>query len=309
MKYKNYRLAALMTVLSVSACKSVETEQYESYTVSETTKQEFKAKVLKDTEVTTLYMPFQSCYLEKGTIIEYPENPKMSGASILGKIVSVDTSKIEKSDETSSSQQVKYCSSSDAFLTTSMVNIRRDDLSFQVEEIKPEPVAAAVAETQQVNTSRSNFPILRRPEVDWNTHPVAKFGAGRNGRLHAAADLYTNLGSPIVAIMDGVVLDSYPFYSGTHAVEVKHINGKVVRYGEVAPGRYPATGSKVTAGQQIAKIGRMHCCRPMLHFEMFSGKASGLLSQPGRGSYGRRSDLINPSPWLNDHKNIFARQP
>ena len=134
---------------------------------------------------------------------------------------------------------------------------------------------------------------------------MARFGAGRaGGRVHAASDLYTQVGRPVKAIADGVVLDYYFFYSGTYALVVEHDDGRVVRYGEVASS-LTSVGTRVKKGQTIATVGRMYCCNPMLHFEMYDGTRTGLLTQPGANMYNRRADIVNPERFLDKIKNNY----
>ncbi len=127
---------------------------------------------------------------------------------------------------------------------------------------------------------------------------VGGFGSGRGGgRLHGGCDLYGNVGTPIYAIDDGVVLDQYYFYCDTDALEVRH-GTRVVRYGEIKPGSAPfRAGAVIKKGQRIASMGRLSCYyQPMLHFELYSGQTSGPLS--AGGPYRRRSDLQNPTEGL-----------
>jgi murein DD-endopeptidase MepM/ murein hydrolase activator NlpD len=67
------------------------------------------------------------------------------------------------------------------------------------------------------------------------------------------------------------------FYDVVMAIEVKHASGIVVRYGEISG--VPAgvkVGTIVKAGDVIAYVGRMQSVsQAMLHFELFSGQATG----------------------------------
>lgn len=154
------------------------------------------------------------------------------------------------------------------------------------------------------------FPTLDVPTANFN-QGMRRFGANRSGggRLHAACDLYRFRNEPISAVSAGtLVRDKYFFYEGTYAVEVRHNGGFVVRYGEVTGKTAPGvrSGAKVKVGQTVAYMGKVNsnCCEPMLHFELFSGKARGSLS--GGGSYRRRSDLMNPTKYLqNWEANTF----
>lgn len=145
------------------------------------------------------------------------------------------------------------------------------------------------------------FPLTRR-SVSYRSGS-ARFGAARRGRIHAGADIFGNRGESIRAVDLGVVIRGpYPFYAGTNAVDVEHAKGFVARYGEV---RQVATGVQVgelvRGGATIGYMGQINSKRrpPMLHFELYSGDASGLLTVRGRGRYSRRDDLRDPTASLD----------
>ncbi len=148
-----------------------------------------------------------------------------------------------------------------------------------------------------------DFPTVQKPTHSYSSG-MRKFGAGRSkGRTHAACDLYRYKDEPIKSVAPGKVISNlYYFYEGTYALEVLHSGGFVVRYGELTG--YKATGvrrnSRVKMGQKIGKMGKVNsnCCRPMLHFELYSGKRTGSLTRES-GRYRRRSDLMNPTSYLN----------
>lgn len=149
-----------------------------------------------------------------------------------------------------------------------------------------------------------NFPTHARPTANYKSGQ-RKFKAGRSGgRLHAACDLYRKKNDVAQAVSGGkVIRDRYYFYQGTYALEVKHTDGKVVRYGEITGTAASGTssGATVQSGQTIGYIGKVNsnCCEPMLHFEMYSGNKSGALTTSGN-SFQRRSDLIDPSAYLTE---------
>ncbi len=127
-----------------------------------------------------------------------------------------------------------------------------------------------------------------------------RFGARRNdGRLHAACDLIAPRGTEIFAVTAGTVTRGpYAFYHGTEAIEVNH-GTFVARYCEIddaADG--VSVGSTVEAGQVIAHVGQMYHSS-MLHFEMYAGTAVGGLTNRRNPPYQRRSDLLDPTPYLN----------
>ena len=141
------------------------------------------------------------------------------------------------------------------------------------------------------------FPIPFVPELAY-TAGARYFGAGRSGgRKHAGCDLIAPRGTDVYAVDDGIVIQGpYHFYSKTYALEVKHDNF-VVRYGEIE--KDVAAGvraeAKLSRGQLIGSVGGLK----MLHFEMYSGSETGGLTVRSNPPYQRRSDLIDPTPYLD----------
>jgi murein DD-endopeptidase MepM/ murein hydrolase activator NlpD len=151
------------------------------------------------------------------------------------------------------------------------------------------------------------FPVANKVTSSFTVSQQA-FGAGRGGsRVHAATDLYRMLNEPVVAVAPGVIIRPlYFFYLGTYAVEVRHSGGFVVRYGELT-GNIPKSlkgSNKVKMGQilgYIARVGTKTLMEPMLHFELYSGAASGSLNSSKKINginYQRRSDLLNPTKYM-----------
>jgi murein DD-endopeptidase MepM/ murein hydrolase activator NlpD len=152
------------------------------------------------------------------------------------------------------------------------------------------------------------FPLDHVPSPSWKTG-ARYFGAPRDGgrRLHAGCDLLGPKGTTIYAVADGtLVRPPYYFYTGTYAVEIRH-HGFIVRYGEILGGSYIG-GHTVRKGQPICQIGRLDSGSSMLHFEMYSHGASDAPLTTGSGPYKRRSDLINPSPYLDEWMKNLPRR-
>jgi murein DD-endopeptidase MepM/ murein hydrolase activator NlpD len=147
------------------------------------------------------------------------------------------------------------------------------------------------------------FPLRKRPVLSYRQRPRA-FGSPRDGgaRQHAGCDLYANPGDEVLAVADGIVSRSlYKFYDQVYALEVNHPAVGIVRYGEVS-GAAPGikAGASVHAGEVIAYVGKMHSVpQAMLHFEMYAGTATGLLTDVHRPTFMRRADLIDPSDLLD----------
>ncbi len=153
------------------------------------------------------------------------------------------------------------------------------------------------------------FPTNKRPSSNYKTG-MRRFQASRGGgsRYHAACDLYRVKDEAAVAVTAGeVIRDKYYFYQGTYALEVRHTGGRVVRYGEITGKKATgvSAGRSVKAGQTIGYIGKVNsgCCTPMLHFEMYSGTATGSLTQSGN-KFQRRKDLLDPSADLTHWEKL-----
>ena len=100
------------------------------------------------------------------------------------------------------------------------------------------------------------------------------FGASRDGgsRRHQGIDLYAPFEAPVVALEDGVVTAVQGWSgSGTKGLWVDHPEaGFTALYGAVKPGSYPAVGTKVKRGEQIATIGKYPKGSTMLHIEAWA---------------------------------------
>jgi murein DD-endopeptidase MepM/ murein hydrolase activator NlpD len=154
------------------------------------------------------------------------------------------------------------------------------------------------------------FPLNKRPSKSYTTDG-RQFGARRAGgkRKHAGCDLVAPIGTPVRAVEDGTVTTIRDFYHDTWYIAVDH-GIFTVRYGEVSP-RFPPgirEGAKVKKGQIIGTIGRLSGGSHMLHFEMYDNSATGPLTVRKNAPYQRRSDLIDPTPYL-DAARMDAGEP
>ena len=157
------------------------------------------------------------------------------------------------------------------------------------------------------------FPTMDKVTTSF-TKGMMRFGGSRGGgsRAHAAVDLYRYKNEPVYSVAPGVVIrDLYFFYQGTYALEVMHSGGFVVRYGEMTGqvSNNIAYGSQISMADRVGYIGKVNsgCCEPMLHFELYSGKQRGPLTQNGAGDngvvYNRRRDLLNPTHYMIKWQN------
>lgn len=99
------------------------------------------------------------------------------------------------------------------------------------------------------------------------TDPVT----GSFTRLHAGVDFGGGGdGGPIWAAQDGVVIDVYTDSNGGWTIDVDHGGGVMTRYKHMwASGVLVSAGDRVTAGQQIGRVGSSGWSTgPHLHFEV-----------------------------------------
>jgi murein DD-endopeptidase MepM/ murein hydrolase activator NlpD len=124
---------------------------------------------------------------------------------------------------------------------------------------------------------------LQQPLFVMPTRGIFTSGFGyRWGVLHAGIDLANSIGTPIVAVSDGVVIDAGPTAGYGMWVKLRHADGTVTLYGHVNTTTV-SVGQRVMAGDQIATIGnRGDSTGPHLHFEV-------LLNGTQR---------VDPVPWL-----------
>jgi len=86
------------------------------------------------------------------------------------------------------------------------------------------------------------------------------------------ADIANDIGTPILAVMDGVVLDSGPASGFRLWVRLRHDDGTITVYGHIDR-TLIEEGQRVSAGEQIADMGNRgfstgrtctsRCTRPM----------------------------------------------
>jgi murein DD-endopeptidase MepM/ murein hydrolase activator NlpD len=106
----------------------------------------------------------------------------------------------------------------------------------------------------------------------------------RWGVMHEGIDLAGPLGSPIVAVGDGVVVEAGPAEGFGLWVVIRHDNGDYSIYGHMYR-YYVKAGQRVRAGQHIADIGSNgHSTGPHLHFAITQGSVTG--------------PYLDPVPWL-----------
>jgi hypothetical protein len=124
---------------------------------------------------------------------------------------------------------------------------------------------------------------LQRPLFVMPTRgiPTSPFGY-RWGVLHGGIDLANSIGTPILAVADGVVIDAGPAAGFGLWVRLRHNDGTVTVYGHVNTINCNI-GERVMAGDEIATMGnRGNSTGPHLHFEVWQNGTS----------------RVDPVPWL-----------
>ena len=109
---------------------------------------------------------------------------------------------------------------------------------------------------------------------------------------HEGVDLNPGNGFPVVAIADGVVIESeFSGALGAHVVIAHVVDGQIVQsqYGHMqGQSLAVVVGQQVTIGQQLGLVGSTgQSTGPHLHF--------GIIID---------GQLINPEPWLHAHANV-----
>lgn len=110
------------------------------------------------------------------------------------------------------------------------------------------------------------------------------YGA-RWGTTHYGVDIANSIGTPILAVMDGTVINSGPASGYGNWIRIQHDDGSMSVYGHMSTLNV-SVGERVTAGQQIAGMGSEgFSTGSHLHFEIHPS---------GNGA-------VDPVPWFAQH--------
>jgi murein DD-endopeptidase MepM/ murein hydrolase activator NlpD len=124
----------------------------------------------------------------------------------------------------------------------------------------------------------------------------------RGGRRHAGIDLYAPAGTIVRAMADGKVIQVYPFYCETYAIEVDHGNF-IARYGEVDKRKsniFVSAGDDVKRGDKIGVVGRLVGITVPSNilpwkFILQPTILKSPLTVKGNPPFQRRADLVDPT--------------
>jgi len=159
-----------------------------------------------------------------------------------------------------------------------------------VELVTVRPVANSVVHDEELANAQAfaqeradREARLQRPLFVMPAHGIFTSGFGyRWGVLHGGIDIANSIGTPILAVSDGVVIDAGPAAGFGMWVKLRHADGTVTVYGHVNTITC-SVGQRVMAGDQIATMGnRGNSTGPHLHFEV---QLNG-------------TDRVDPVPWL-----------
>lgn len=148
-------------------------------------------------------------------------------------------------------------------------------------------------------------PVWPLPDVAKRvaTYGGLAFGAQRKigARHHAGVDILASRRDIVVAPESGEIVASQTFNGpDAHALLVQTDTGPVLLLGEVSPGSWSefgvAVGSRVTAGQPVARVGVNPGGSTMLHFETYT-EGTDRNAQWWKGS-APPSGLLNPTRYL-----------
>jgi murein DD-endopeptidase MepM/ murein hydrolase activator NlpD len=140
-------------------------------------------------------------------------------------------------------------------------------------------------------------------------HPGA-FGVRRLHHFHEGIDLYCPVGTPVMAVEDGMVVlrqnftgpkAHSPWWHDTEALLIEGKSGVVV-YGEIAPHAHLTVGQNVRAGQEVGTVLQVlkeDKGRPMsmLHLELHTPGTRDTFEWPVAGP--RPASLLDPTGLLS----------
>ncbi|QGU03371.1 Glycyl-glycine endopeptidase ALE-1 precursor [Corynebacterium comes] len=135
--------------------------------------------------------------------------------------------------------------------------------------VAAEAEAAAAAQAEAAATEVEVQLVAQSASVVSPAQGTFTSGFGpRWGTLHAGIDIANGIGTPILAIMDGTVINSGPASGYGQWIRIQHDDGSISVYGHMST-LGVSVGERVYAGQQIAGMGSEgFSTGSHLHFEI-----------------------------------------
>lgn len=116
--------------------------------------------------------------------------------------------------------------------------------------------------------------------IDGEFEFTSGLGEQRKGHKHQGVDLGADPGTPVVSILDGVVIDVGRGGNGGNSVRIEHANGIVSFYAHLKSKVTLKVGEQVQQGKVIGEVGETgNATFPHLHFEM---RQNGKLLNPAK---------------------------
>lgn len=160
-----------------------------------------------------------------------------------------------------------------------LVPVRKSDLGAMREAARG-PVAGPLhsrmtrlaRNASEAEASRPHFPV--QGEFNWG-QSGARFGAGRSGHSHEGQDVFARTGTPLVAIRDGVVLETGTDGGrGNYVAIYSHRARRTYVYLHMSAPARVRSGQRVRGGQRLGAVGCTGSCfGDHLHFEVRRGRA------------------------------------
>lgn len=187
--------------------------------------------------------------------------------------------------EGTAANDVALAADTDQLVTDATSALESAPQILAISEYKPvvnlaDQLDKAVAHSDEVAKADE---AARAPQVARPAEGAFTSGFGpRWGSFHYGVDIANAPGTPILAVMDGTVIDSGPAQGYGNWIRLKHDDGSVSVYGHMQS-LDVAVGERVTAGQKIAGMGSLgFSTGSHLHFEIHPDGDT----------------PVDPAPWL-----------
>ncbi len=221
--------------------------------------------------------------------------PVLAAAAVLITVAAIEVPHLTSSSPTTAAADTAQIAGapSTAASSTAPTATSTSTYSPNVDTLDPAKVSASRSAVRVSRSTRRSTPLTPAMKpgqtvpgiwVKPNNGPMTSCFCMRWGVMHEGIDLAGPLGSSILAVGDGVVLQAGPAEGFGNWVVIQQSNGDVTIYGHM---RYyfVHAGEKVKAGQKIALVGAEgQATGPHLHFEVHKGSFTG--------------PPIDPVPWL-----------
>ncbi|MCL6575646.1 peptidoglycan DD-metalloendopeptidase family protein [Kyrpidia sp.] len=159
---------------------------------------------------------------------------------------------------------------------------QQQEQQYAQEQAAMDSLSAAIQ--AQLAAMQQNNVVVEGTNHPWlwpvpSSHTITSDYGDTGGRSvpHNGVDIGAPLGSPIVAVDDGVVVYAGPASGFGHWIVIRHANGLMSVYGHMyASGVLVAPGQQVKRGQVIGLVGSDgESTGPHLHFSVITGFSGG----------------------------------